>query len=80
LNLDEEIRWLWHEQRLGWFQTEMRALHAMESGRMGEQAAADANSDLRRITLAQITNLKHATTNQKQVCKNGSCRWMMGVG
>jgi ABC-type transport system involved in cytochrome bd biosynthesis fused ATPase/permease subunit len=52
----------------------MRALHAMESGRMGEQAAADANSDLRRITLAQITNLKHATTNQKQVCKNGSCR------
>jgi ABC-type transport system involved in cytochrome bd biosynthesis fused ATPase/permease subunit len=52
----------------------MRALHAMESGRMGEQAAADANSDLRRITLAQITILKHATTNQKQVCKNDSCR------
>jgi hypothetical protein len=30
----------------------------------GEAAAADANSDLRRITLARKTNLKHVTTNQ----------------
>ena len=55
LNLDEGLgrrvtgpkAWLVSDRNL-----EMRALHAMESSRMGEQAAADANSDLRRITLA----------------------------